>query len=267
MAHVVLMPNLRSAAPNSTIEQANCTAYSRFGQFGEVAKLLLVLLHTSGGAPGSFVEIGAHDGITISNTLLLESCWGWAGLLVEADPDNWHALSRSGRASHLEHAAVCAAGMGVVNMSINRGYGVFSGMDGKTREHATKLLRARRIPPPERVEVPCARLDTLMARAKLPTRVNFLSLDVEGAELEVVSTVDVGRFDLVLVELDGHDRGKDKSVNEKLSQAGLAYTGLRIWTSLLFAHHTLLAKLSQKGENVLALAEQIDWNLVRRTKG
>ena len=76
--------------------------------------------------------------------------------------------------------------MGVVNMSINRGYGVFSGMDGKTREHATKLLRARRIPPPERVEVPCARLDTLMARAKLPTRVNFLSLDVEGAELEVL---------------------------------------------------------------------------------
>ena len=82
---MVLMPNLRSAAPNSTIEQANCTAYSRVGQFGEVAKLLLVLLHTSGGAPGSFVEIGAHDGITISNTLLLESCWGWTGLLVEAD--------------------------------------------------------------------------------------------------------------------------------------------------------------------------------------
>ena len=45
---------------------------------------------------GTFFEAGAGDGLTISNTLKLELKYGWTGLLVEADPDNYgRLLSRS----------------------------------------------------------------------------------------------------------------------------------------------------------------------------
>lgn len=36
--------------------------------------------------PGYFLEIGANDGFTLSNTHYLEKCFGWSGLLVEANP-------------------------------------------------------------------------------------------------------------------------------------------------------------------------------------
>ncbi|KAK7066381.1 hypothetical protein SK128_028052 [Halocaridina rubra] len=48
---------------------------------------------------GTFVEIGAQDGMWLSNTWWLESFRNWRGLLVEADPDNYLGLRLSPRLS------------------------------------------------------------------------------------------------------------------------------------------------------------------------
>ena len=42
-----------------------------------------------------FVEIGAHDGITMSNTLLLERDYLWHGICIEADPKNYEKLIKN----------------------------------------------------------------------------------------------------------------------------------------------------------------------------
>jgi len=49
-------------------------------QFGQD---LWVLQHLQGKRSGYFMEIGAGDGLYISNTLVLEKYFGWTGLLVE----------------------------------------------------------------------------------------------------------------------------------------------------------------------------------------
>ena len=41
---------------------------------------------------------GAHDGISISNTYLLERKYGWTGICVEANPDSFEQLKRNRRA-------------------------------------------------------------------------------------------------------------------------------------------------------------------------
>ena len=51
-------------------------------------------------------------------------------------------------------------------------------------------------------KVPCEPLGSLMDRTGIG-RATLLSLDVGGAEAKVLSTVDPGRFDVVLVESDG----------------------------------------------------------------
>ena len=43
---------------------------------------------------GTFFEAGAADGMAGSNTMKLELKYGWTGLLVEADPDNYGRLLR-----------------------------------------------------------------------------------------------------------------------------------------------------------------------------
>lgn len=44
---------------------------------------------------GSFVELGALDGVTGSNTIIFERCLGWRGLLIEANPSNFNKLAVS----------------------------------------------------------------------------------------------------------------------------------------------------------------------------
>ena len=46
---------------------------------------------------GFFVEAGALDGETRSNTLFFERVRKWEGLLVEADPKNYYELSQKNR--------------------------------------------------------------------------------------------------------------------------------------------------------------------------
>ena len=41
---------------------------------------------------GFFIEAGAFDGVTLSNSLFFELHRGWSGLLVEAHPDNYQSL-------------------------------------------------------------------------------------------------------------------------------------------------------------------------------
>ena len=44
-----------------------------------------------------FVEVGAQDGLWLSNTWWLEAVMGWRGLLIEADPHNYLKLKNSPR--------------------------------------------------------------------------------------------------------------------------------------------------------------------------
>ena len=78
---------------------------------------LPLLLHAAHGKPGVFVELGALDGSSLSNTYALEKCFGWRGVLIEADPDNFNAMKAGDRVSSRVHAAVCDNQLGSIPIS------------------------------------------------------------------------------------------------------------------------------------------------------
>lgn len=58
---------------------------------------------------GVFVEVGAQDGLWLSNTWWLEAERGWRGLLIEADPQNYLNLRMAPRNSTTLAACVTAS--------------------------------------------------------------------------------------------------------------------------------------------------------------
>ena len=62
-----------------------CVLGNTRSQFFEDFYLLPFLLKAAGGGPGTFVELRALDGVQYSNTFMLEHCFGWSGLLIEAN--------------------------------------------------------------------------------------------------------------------------------------------------------------------------------------
>lgn len=216
----VLNASSAAAARAPTQADARCTVANRHSQFGEDVTLLPTLLATTSGHIGTFVEIGANDGITGSNSLLLERCWRWRGLLIEANTKNFAKLRSSKRVAHMAHSGVCAASPDGSPRHIEvAGDGVYSGVAAGSATVQSYLRRHARH---SVSRVPCRPMGALLEDAGFGNRtIDFLSLDVEGAEDAVLATIDPARFRVVVVELDGMDRAKDDRVVERLTRAGL----------------------------------------------
>ena len=71
-----------------------CALGASLSQQLEDVLLLPTLMRAVGGLrkPGVFVELGALDGKKFSNTFMLERCFGWRGILIEANPINFARL-------------------------------------------------------------------------------------------------------------------------------------------------------------------------------
>lgn len=145
---------------------------------------------------GYFVEAGANDGITQSNTFLLERDRGWRGLLVEPIPE----LARRCRANRprclVENAALVPAGFAAptVEMTYCNLMSQVQGAMKSAEEEAEHLRRGRECQKLEtyRVRVPARTLSAILDAHGI-ARVDLLSLDVEGFELGALQGIDFGR--------------------------------------------------------------------------
>lgn len=159
---------------------------------------------TEGRHARSFVEMGAFDGINGSNTLMSEKCLNWTGTLIEANVANFGALLNSKRRAAMLNTGVCQAENGTIRVS--KAGGTVAG-DLSIRHPSARWESARG---KAFDEVPCAPLLSILRRsgpadpcaAEHPQPLKelyesqsncfattFFSLDVEGAEHAVLSTL------------------------------------------------------------------------------
>lgn len=160
---------------------------------------------------GYFVEIGVGNGVDFSNTVLFETELGWDGLLVEPNPD-FHVPIRACRGARLAtEAAFDTTGDSV--RFLKQGSGEMSGIAGFTKH--------RRRGPAATIDVPTIRTDELFAREGVPAFVDFLSVDTEGTEHEILSSVDfeATRFGFIAVE-HNHDAARRARVKGLLETNG-----------------------------------------------
>jgi FkbM family methyltransferase len=162
---------------------------------------------------GFYIEVGANDGFTQSNSLILENSGDWKGLLIEPIPEIYEELrrNRSARRNFLLNAALVSSEFSGESLELYSAGQMSipilpSSEIGDPLAHAVEGLRVQSrldsTVPPTRVTVPAITLDEALRRAKAPRVIDFFSLDVEGWEIEVLSGVDFSRwkFRWMLVE-------------------------------------------------------------------
>lgn len=143
---------------------------------------------------GTFVELGAFDGLNQTNTLWLERK-GWQGLLIEAVPDYAEACRRNRPLSRVVHAACVAPGLDQGEVAIHQ-VGLMSLVDGAREpedqerwiqrgEEVQKITRAQ-------CTAPARTLSSILDEQAFG-HIDLLSLDVEGFERQVLAGLDLGR--------------------------------------------------------------------------
>ncbi|XP_065351453.1 uncharacterized protein LOC135946905 isoform X1 [Cloeon dipterum] len=170
------------------------------GQGNKIRQILGEMTH------GFFVECGALDGETRSNSLYFERFLEWEGLLVEADPLNFEQVIQKRRKAWL--APTC--------LSLERRPQLVNFMQAK---NVGKILGKNVEFNGKSTEVLCIPITTLLL-ALNKKRIDYFSLDVEGNELEVLRTIDFDQFDIrtLSVEFKHVKAGKDmvqRFMNEK----------------------------------------------------
>ena len=148
------------------------------------------VLETLGGKRnGYFVDLAASDGVTFSNTWVLEKKYGWSGIAIEPNPYFHRRLVRA-RSCRAEACAIDAE-PGSVPFRIDiGGLGGIVADDTKNRPDAGRAQTEGA----EIVAVPARTLTQVLDEAEAPARIDYLSLDVEGAEERVLRGLDLERY-------------------------------------------------------------------------
>ena len=129
---------------------------------------------------GFFVEFGATDGVTLSNTNLLEKCYGWRGILAEP-ARRWHAALRRNRHCHIETRCVWSTSDARVTFR-ETGMAEFSTIEGYSDRD---MHRPERRSGGTYVVETISLLD-LLRRYHAPRVIDYLSIDTEGSELLIL---------------------------------------------------------------------------------
>lgn len=157
-----------------------------------------------------YVEIGANDGVSQSNTLTLELFFGWEGVLIEPASSTFRQLvrNRSRRRNYLVRSACVSfehKGENVELLYANL-MSIVSGLDSDVHDPMQHAKDGEKFLPPGVAlnceMVPAVSMNSVLRAAHTPQLIGLLSLDVEGAELEVLRGIDFDqyRFSSILVE-------------------------------------------------------------------
>jgi hypothetical protein len=180
---------------------------------------------------GFFVEMGGLNGITFSNSLIYEYCLGWTGILIEANPVNYRAMIDQRPCATSIWGACCAGGSGGGHITMSGGLGTshmstlphISGLKGKPVKGGSKRTRGkggkggirnrlnnnynqqRRLLAGDSM-APCRSMASIFHEYNVQW-IDLWSLDVEGAELQTLQTVDwtVVQVGVLLIEVGTKD--------------------------------------------------------------
>ena len=159
---------------------------------------------------GVFVEVGAWDGVDLSNTAFFERERGWTGLAIEPLPDRYQQLVAN-RTCDALNVAISDTDGEAEFLALSGPTSMLSGLVSTyDQRHVTRINREATELGAEKtvLRVPTRRLDSIF-REKGLTRIHYLSIDVEGAEFACLRSID---FNAVYIDVIGFERNYSDAV-------------------------------------------------------
>jgi FkbM family methyltransferase len=158
---------------------------------------------------GFFIEVGANAPIEGSQSWQFEQA-GWNGVLVEPQPDLAAALMAKRRVKVV--AAACSSPQ-------NAGHAMTLYLLGPHSSLKPELA-VTGVQPRAAIKVPVRTLDDILEEAGAPCPIDFVSIDVEGHEVDVLSGFDIGRWQPRLILMEDHVSSLD--AHRRVTRAGYA---------------------------------------------
>ena len=152
---------------------------------------------------GYFVEFGATNGINLSNTFMLEKNYLWNGILAEPSKEYISELKKNRTSNVVEKCVWSKSGEELLFTEA----GDFSTLESFKNHDLHTKIRSKGI----QYKVSTISLLDLLDENDAPRQIEFLSIDTEGSEYEILKNFDFSKytFNAICVEHNfTNDRNK-----------------------------------------------------------
>lgn len=161
---------------------------------------------------GYFIELGAADGIMLSNTLMLEQKYGWSGICIEPNTEYYNKLKHNRNVN-----TVCVNELvyskndikmefvnamllsGIIN-TISRGY-----LKNKQRREQLDFAENNTVIKTTKT------LTTVLDENNAPKNIDYLSLDTEGSEYDILLGFDFTKYTIGYICVEHNNKTKDRN--------------------------------------------------------
>ena len=170
---------------------------------------------------GTYIELGALDGVLYSNTKFFEDALNWTGILIEPHPDKFQLLAQNRPKNHLFNALVSCHKEELPFRYFVNYHAAVSGVETTlSQHHFDNYFESNnewnKSLPQNTILMRPKSLTAIVKETGL-TNIDLLSLDVEGHEFEVLQSWDFSvPIDVILIETLGVQPEKDELCRQLL---------------------------------------------------
>jgi FkbM family methyltransferase len=158
---------------------------------------LWVLEKTGFKKGGYFVEFGATDGVRLSNTYLLEKEFEWTGLCAEPNPEFLVKLKRNRSCTVCADCVAGESGRQVEFLLADE----FGGIAEYCLDQHNKRRQAYR-DLGKTLVISTVSLDELLRKHNAPRTIDYLSIDTEGSEYDILRHFPFDEWDMRLISVE-----------------------------------------------------------------
>ena len=138
-----------------------------------------------------FIDIGANDGVNLSNTYLLEKKYNWRGICSEPLPSAFEKLCKCRNVICDDNAIFSKSNLLLRFSESNLYSGITEYIDAY--QYIKKC---------NQIDVKTLKLEDLLKKYNAPNIIHYLSLDTEGSELEILKSVNFKSYKFLYINLE-----------------------------------------------------------------
>ena len=161
---------------------------------------------------GVFIDIGAHDGISYSNSYFFEKERSWTGVCIEPMPDVFQLLKNNRKCKCIQACISdieeTADFLRIINKE-NKEIEMFSGLIKKYCEPHRYTLEHSVFPESGGhfiIRVQCLLLNNILRESGF-VHIDYLSIDTEGGELDILKSIDFNCFSIDVISVENNYYG------------------------------------------------------------
>jgi FkbM family methyltransferase len=208
------------------------TIYMSRSQLGQDLEVIKFYNNKEG---GFFIEIGASDGLELSNTCLLEKKYKWKGICCEPVPTRFERLVINRPNSMCFNEAVYNQSGLTLTYDVMKSIGngdLLSGISEHIEEYNKNLNKTS-------IQVQTLSLLDILDKANAPLFIEYMSIDTEGSELEILKNFDFGKYTFGLIDVEhNHIEPRRTEIRNLLLSNGYIYKGPNHWDDM-YKHNSV----------------------------